>query len=162
MVQATGRKRSKQQTRARDPLANVRDAVVLSRANRARLQETVDDAVSRGRMTRTDAADLVARLLSCETRLTADLAGDVARLATRSGDAEANGDGPLPIADYDELTAAEVEDRLPDLSRSSCAPWSSTSAATRTARRCWPPPGAVWTDAPGTPPGLTPPGRRLD
>jgi hypothetical protein len=82
----------------RNPL----DLVVISRA---RLQEVVDEAVERGRLTRGDAADLVADLLALGR---APL--DAARRAA--------GFGPgFPIADYDDLTAAEIVsalDGMPD------------------------------------------------
>jgi polyhydroxyalkanoate synthesis regulator phasin len=48
-----------------------------------RLQETVDDAVSRGRMTRTDAEDLVARLVSGGRRQTEDMLAEIEKLLGR-------------------------------------------------------------------------------
>ena len=65
---------------------------------RERLQEVVDEAVRRGRITRTDAADLVADLLA--------VPGSLARRVTGSR---------LPIAGYDDLTAAEVVRELDGL-----------------------------------------------
>jgi hypothetical protein len=90
-------------TQPRNPL----DLIVISRA---RLQEVVDEAVERGRMTRGDAADLVAELLAL---------GRAPIEAAR----RAAGLGPdLPIRGYDDLTAAEVVTELegmgaPDLRR---------------------------------------------
>jgi len=76
-------------TQPRNPL----DLIVISRA---RLQEVVDEAVERGRITRGDAADLVTDLLAIG-RAPIDAARRVAGL------------GPeFPITGYDDLTAAEV------------------------------------------------------
>jgi hypothetical protein len=73
----------------RNPL----DLVVISRA---RLQEVLDEAVERGRITRADASDLVAELLALG-RAPLDAARRVAGFGT-----------DFPITDYDDLTAAEV------------------------------------------------------
>jgi len=51
-----------------------------------RLQETVDDAVSRGRMTRDDAEDLVARLVNSGRKQTEDLINEIEQLLDRSRD----------------------------------------------------------------------------
>jgi hypothetical protein len=81
----------------RNPL----DLIVISRA---RLQEVVDEAVERGRITRGDATDLVAELLA-RGRAPLDAARRVA------------GFGPeFPIAGYDDLTAAEVVTALDGMS----------------------------------------------
>ena len=108
-----------QLTRYLDP----REVVVLTRD---RVQEAVDDAVERGRMTRDDATALVAALFERGRSQTDDLISqleavvsgtptrivrevDRARRATGIGSS-------LPISGYDDLTAAEVGDRLGDLS----------------------------------------------
>jgi polyhydroxyalkanoate synthesis regulator phasin len=78
----------------------LRDAVILTRE---RLQDALDDAVRRGRMTRDDAAELFAELV----RRGRD-GVDSARRATGLSAA-------LPIADYDDLTAVEVTERLAGL-----------------------------------------------
>jgi polyhydroxyalkanoate synthesis regulator phasin len=114
------------------------------------LQETVDEAVRRGRMTRDDAEELVANLVQIGRRQTQDALADLegiverstsqtrrlARSRVRSVAAAARhapgtdralravdrarraaGFGPaFPISGYDELTAAQVKDRLPELS----------------------------------------------
>jgi polyhydroxyalkanoate synthesis regulator phasin len=93
-----------------------------------RIQEVVDDAVSRGRMTRTDAEDLVARLISLGRQQTEDIIGDLEQLlgrgASTSGDRvlqrvdrarRAVGIGTFPILGYDDLSASQVVDRLSDL-----------------------------------------------
>src|SRR4051794_35543770 len=98
-----------------------------------RLQETVDDAVRRGRMTRHDAEDLLASLVTAGRQQTEALLADVEQLlglgaarerATRGSDAVRRGVGRarraagvsgFPIPDYDSLTAAQVNKRLGDL-----------------------------------------------
>jgi hypothetical protein len=82
-------------------LLNPLDVVVLSRE---RLQEVVDDAVKRGRLTRSDAAELVAEI----RRTTEEWLGG-ARRATGLGGAS------FPIQGYETLTAAQVQSRLGDL-----------------------------------------------
>jgi hypothetical protein len=98
-----------------------------------RLQETLDEAVERGRMTRDDAGALLADLLQRGRKQTDDLRDDIEGLVTGtrrsvSGSAErmlrevdrarrAAGVGPaFPVLGYDDLTAAQVTDRLGDLS----------------------------------------------
>ncbi|HYB26340.1 MAG TPA: hypothetical protein VEF89_06990 [Solirubrobacteraceae bacterium] len=113
--------------------------VVLSRE---RIQEIVDDAAARGRMTRTDADELAAELVNRGRQQTDQLLSDVERLlgrgrqqlgsATirarrsesldlllRSADRARRTVGagsPFPILGYDELTAAQVQSRLDGLS----------------------------------------------
>ena len=82
-------------------LLNPLDVVVVSRE---RLQEVVDDAVKRGRMTRSDATELVTEI----RRLAEEWLGG-ARRATGLGGA------PFPIQGYETLTAAQVQSRLGDL-----------------------------------------------
>ena len=80
------------------------DALVLTRE---RIQEVLDDAVEHGRMTRGDAADLLTELVRRGRRQTDDLMESARRAA---------GLGPsFPIAGYDDLTAAEVTERLAGL-----------------------------------------------
>src|SRR5581483_6517391 len=75
------------------------DLVVISRE---RIQETLDEAAERGRVTRHDANELVAELVR------------LARSADRAR--RSIGVGPsFPISGYDELTAGQVEKRLPGL-----------------------------------------------
>jgi polyhydroxyalkanoate synthesis regulator phasin len=59
------------------------------------LRDTLDAAVRRGRMTRDDATELLAELL-------------------RGRRSEESDDG-FPVDDYDDLTAAQVVERLKDL-----------------------------------------------
>ena len=110
-----------------------REVVVVTRE---RLQEALDEAVARGRMTRDDAGALLADLLQRGRKQTDDLREDIegllggAKGATRkgvSGSAErvlrevdrarrVAGVGPsFPILGYDDLTAAQVNERLGEL-----------------------------------------------
>ena len=110
-----------------------REVVVVTRE---RLQEVLDEAVARGRITRDDAGALLADLLQRGRKQTDDLREDIegllggAKGATRkgvSGSAErvlrevdrarrVAGVGPsFPILGYDDLTAAQVQGRLEGL-----------------------------------------------
>jgi polyhydroxyalkanoate synthesis regulator phasin len=93
-----------------------------------RIQEVVDDAVKRGRMTRSDAEDLVQRLISLGRKQTEDLIGDIEQLlgrgASTSGDRvlrhvdkarRAVGIGTFPVLGYDDLSAGQINERLADL-----------------------------------------------
>jgi polyhydroxyalkanoate synthesis regulator phasin len=99
---------------------------------RDRINETLDDAVRRGRMTRDDAEELGASLMGIGRRQAQDLLADVEQLlgtgrrrTSERTDAlvrqvdrarRAAGLGPtFPILGYDELTAAQVTERLSDL-----------------------------------------------
>ena len=98
------------------------DLVVLSRE---RVQAAVDDAVERGRMTRSDATELVGDLVAVGRRQTEDLLATLETLVSGSTDLllreverarRVAGLGPaFPIEGYDELTAAQVSPRLADL-----------------------------------------------
>jgi hypothetical protein len=100
-----------------------REVVVLTRD---RVQEAVDDAVERGRMTRNDASALVAALFErgrsqtddLITQLEAVVSGTPTRIVREVDRARrVTGIGPaFPISGYDDLTAAEVGERLNDLS----------------------------------------------
>ena len=102
-----------------------------------RLQDAVDDAVRRGRITRKDAEDLLATLVSQGRAQTEQLLADVEQLlgrgrggdglrerAAESSDAVLRtvdrarrrvGVGTFPIMGYDDLTAAQITKRLNDL-----------------------------------------------
>jgi polyhydroxyalkanoate synthesis regulator phasin len=100
-----------------------------------RLQDAVDDAVRRGRMTRKDAEDLLATLVTQGRAQTEQLLADVEQLLGRNGDglrerAAGSSDavlrtvdrarrrvgvGTFPILGYDDLTAAQITKRLDDL-----------------------------------------------
>jgi hypothetical protein len=109
--------KAKSPARRRTPLNPV-DAVVLTRE---RLQEVVDDAVQRGRMTRTDATELVAEILARSRSTTEEV---LALLPTDRVRREVDrarrvtGIGPsFPISNYEGLTAAQVQSRLDALSK---------------------------------------------
>jgi polyhydroxyalkanoate synthesis regulator phasin len=113
--------------------------VVLTRD---RIQEVLDDAAARGRVTRTDANELAAELVNRGRQQTEQLLSDVERLVGRSrqqiGSATMRarrsesldllmrsadrarrtvGTGQsFPILGYDDLTAAQVQGRLDGLS----------------------------------------------
>jgi hypothetical protein len=93
------------------------DAVVLTRE---RLQEIVDDAVRRGRMTRTDATDLVADIFARGRSTTEELLSVLPTDRVRREVDRArriSGIGPsFPISGYEGLTAGQVQSRLDDLS----------------------------------------------
>ena len=95
---ATPRRRA---TDVRNPV----DAVVLTRE---RVQEVLDDAVRRGRMTRTDAAEILGEIFTRGRSTTEELL-DRARRATGLG-------ASFPIAGYESLTAAQVQGELDGLS----------------------------------------------
>jgi hypothetical protein len=90
------------------------NAVLLTRRN---IEEVVEDAVARGRMTRADAQEMIQSLLSRGARATDDLLSDVERMLGRRGDAlETPAEGSThPIPGYDDLSAAQVQERLDGL-----------------------------------------------
>jgi hypothetical protein len=93
------------------------NAVLLTRKS---IEEVLDDAVMRGRMTRSDAQEMIQSLFSRGAKATDDFLADVERLlGGRTGaivEAEPPLVGPnLPIPDYDELSAAQVQERLDGL-----------------------------------------------
>jgi polyhydroxyalkanoate synthesis regulator phasin len=100
-----------------------REVVVLSRE---RMQEAVDEAVERGRMTRNDATALVTALFERGRTQTDDLIAQIEDLVTgtptrivREVDRARRAAGigsNFPVSGYDDLTAAQVGDRLNDLS----------------------------------------------
>ncbi len=116
----------------------VRDAVmksVLAPVNavlitRKHLEEVIEDAVRRGRMTRDDAQQMLQTLLQRSARQTDDFLSDLERLLGRDqalepGSSRQRGrknrqrgsraSSNLPIASYDELSAAAVQDHLDGL-----------------------------------------------
>jgi polyhydroxyalkanoate synthesis regulator phasin len=103
-------------------MLNPVDAVLLTRD---RLQEIVDDAVRRGRMTRGDATDLMSEIFSRGRRTTEDLLSEVDGLLGSPSDRvrrevdrarRATGIGSsFPISGYESLTAGQVQSRLDDL-----------------------------------------------
>jgi len=121
---------------AREQLQRFLDPREVIVVTRERLQEALDEAVERGRMTHDDAGALLADLVARGRKQTDDLREDIegllggARGATRKGMAgsaervlrevdrarRVAGVGPsFPILGYDDLTAAQVNERLGDL-----------------------------------------------
>jgi hypothetical protein len=108
-----------QLTRYLDP----REVVVLTRE---RVQEAVDDAVERGRLTRNDATALVTALFERGRSQTDDLISQLEAVVTgtptrivREVDRARRVTGigsNFPVSGYDDLTAAQVGERLNDLS----------------------------------------------
>jgi hypothetical protein len=93
------------------------NAVLLTRKS---IEEVVDDAVMRGRMTRGDAQEMIQSLFSRGAKATDDFLADVERLLGGRGDPLGEGSIPhagpaLPIVDYDELSAPQVQERLDGL-----------------------------------------------
>jgi len=108
--------------------------VVLTRE---RIQEILDDAAARGRLTRSDANQLVSELVNQGRQQTDQLASDIERVLARGREQVGStmparrGESPdllvrsadktwraaetgrsFPILGYDELTAAQVQGRL--------------------------------------------------
>jgi polyhydroxyalkanoate synthesis regulator phasin len=81
---------------------NPLDVMVITRE---RLQDTLDDAVRRGRMTRDDATDLLAEILRRAISAPTDRVIREVRRVTGAAD-------EFPIVDYDDLTAAQIVSQL--------------------------------------------------
>jgi polyhydroxyalkanoate synthesis regulator phasin len=113
-----------------------RDVVMLTRGH---IQEALDDAASRGRVTRKDANDLVSELVRRGRGQGNDLVKEIESLVSKAGAAtkrargsdsvdrivrgadrarRAAGVGPaFPILAYDELNAAQVQSRIKELKK---------------------------------------------
>ena len=133
----------------RDALASSVQQLNLVMVSRDRIQDALDDAVRRGRVTRDDANDLVSDLIRRGRRQTDDLFKDLEQLLGRSREQfeDASADArkraararrqpqvdrvlrevdrgrrvaglppTFPVLGYDELSAAQVGERLADLS----------------------------------------------
>jgi polyhydroxyalkanoate synthesis regulator phasin len=124
-------------------LSHTLDPLAVVMLTRERIQETLEDAVRRGRVTRTDANDLAGELLRRGRQQTEELllemervldhgrervsgaagpraritesVGRLARTADRARRSVTPGGG-APIAGYDDLTARQVQAQLADLS----------------------------------------------
>src|SRR4051794_27070628 len=81
---------------------NPLDVMVITRE---RLQDTLDDAVRRGRMTRDDATDLLAEIVRRAISAPTDRVKREVRRVTGTLDG-------FPIDEYDELTAAQIVSQL--------------------------------------------------
>ena len=131
--------------RAEQSVQAFKDALEKSvTISRERLQEVVDDAVRRGRMTRGDAEELVSRLVTRSRQQAADILGDLEEVVDQlRGEvggrakqvrkrAAGAADQPLasadrvrrraripgfPISAYDSLSIRQIDGRLTELSR---------------------------------------------
>jgi len=131
---------------AQSTLAAVRDLLTRSLMLPSdRLREILDDSVRRGRITRADAEELIDRLVSLGKVQTEDALGRLEGLVgggAKAGSGGSKGRGVVrrppgtdrvlrevdrarraaglgssfPIASYDDLTAAQISERLDDLS----------------------------------------------
>src|SRR3954451_3504782 len=81
---------------------NPLDAMIITRE---RLQDTLDDAVRRGRMTRDDATDLLSEIIRRAVAAPADRVKREVRRVTGNDDR-------FPIDGYDDLTAAQIVSQL--------------------------------------------------
>jgi polyhydroxyalkanoate synthesis regulator phasin len=103
------------------------NAVLITRKH---LDEVIEDAVKRGRMTRDDAQQMVQTLLQRSARQTDDFLSDLERLLGRGRTLDTRqtqstekrsrrkprrASSNLPIENYDELSAAAVQDQLDGL-----------------------------------------------
>src|SRR3954465_14156108 len=84
---------------------NPLDVMVITRE---RLQDTLDDAVRRGRMTRDDATDLLAEIVRRAISAPTDRVLREGRRVTGAADG-------FPIDEYDELTAAQIVSKIGEL-----------------------------------------------
>jgi hypothetical protein len=107
-------------TSAREQLRRLLNPLDLVVITRVRLQEVVDEAVERGRITRGDAADLVTDVLARGRSQVDDLLAELEQLLGRAPIEAARrvtGLGPeFPITGYDDLTAAQVTAELDGMS----------------------------------------------
>ena len=93
-------------------MLNPLDLVVISRTS---LQEVVDEAVRRGRITRSDAAELVSELIARGWGQADDVFEELEQLMRAPFEAARRvaGLGPeFPISGYDDMTAAEIVGEL--------------------------------------------------
>jgi polyhydroxyalkanoate synthesis regulator phasin len=114
----------------REQLQRILNPLELVVLTRDRVQGALDEAVERGRLTRQDASDLASELLARGRRQTDELVAELEGVLGRSLGAPADrvirevdrarraaGIGPsFPIVGYDDLTAAQVQARLGELS----------------------------------------------
>jgi polyhydroxyalkanoate synthesis regulator phasin len=136
--------RPKRTSQADDMRAGVQGALELLTQGvvitRDRLQEVLDDAVGRGRMTRDDANTILAEVVDRGRKQAEAVRSDLEQLLGRAGDLQkkatgarkravpdralrevdrarrAAGLGRFPILNYEDLTAAQIVERLGDLS----------------------------------------------
>jgi hypothetical protein len=118
---------SEDDTSVSDQLRRFLNPLEVMLITRERLQDTLDDAVQRGRMTRDDASDLLSDIVRRSRRQTEDMLADLEGIVagTRRGlavpaervrrEVVKRAAGSFPIDGYDDLTAAQIVERLPAL-----------------------------------------------
>jgi polyhydroxyalkanoate synthesis regulator phasin len=112
----------------RDALSSLIDPLGMVMLTRERIEDALNDAVSRGRVTADDAQDLVTSLVERGRRQTNDVLGELEDMVAHKADrARAKADkarraagmgstaASFPIAGYEDLTAAQVQARLDGL-----------------------------------------------
>ena len=110
----------------REALSSLIDPLGMVMLTRERIEDALNDAVSRGRVTADDAQDLVASLIERGRRQTSDVLGELEELVSHKADrartktdrarrATGMGATSFPIAGYEDLTAAQVQARLDGL-----------------------------------------------
>jgi len=109
----------------REALSSLIDPLGMVMLTRERIEDALNDAVSRGRVTADDAQDLVTSLVERGRRQTSDVLGELedmvshkadrARSKTEKARRVAGMGASFPIAGYDDLTAAQVQARLDGL-----------------------------------------------
>jgi polyhydroxyalkanoate synthesis regulator phasin len=109
----------------REALHGLIDPLGMVMLTRERIEDALNDAVSRGRVTADDAQDLVTSLIERGRRQTNDVFGELEDMVAGKADkARAKADRArrvagmgkgLPISGYEDLTAAEVQARLDGL-----------------------------------------------
>jgi len=133
--QADGEQRPGRGSPVEQLLARVLEPLGIVMLSRDRIQETLEDAVRRGRVTRSDANELAGELLRRGRQQTEELMGEIermldgsrdrietagrragvhriARSADRARRVVSSGPGGFPIPDYDNLTARQVQTHL--------------------------------------------------
>jgi polyhydroxyalkanoate synthesis regulator phasin len=109
----------------REALHGLIDPLGMVMLTRERIEDALNDAVSRGRVTADDAQDLVASLIERGRRQTNDVLGELEDIVSTKADrARAKADkarraagmgASFPISGYEDLTAAQVQARLDGL-----------------------------------------------
>jgi polyhydroxyalkanoate synthesis regulator phasin len=109
----------------REALSSLIDPLGMVMLTRERIEDALNDAVSRGRVTADDAQDLVTSLIERGRRQTSDVLGELEDLVSHKADRarskterarRAAGMGStFPIEGYEDLTAAQVQARLDGL-----------------------------------------------
>jgi len=109
----------------REALHGLIDPLGMVMLTRERIEDALNDAVSRGRVTADDAQDLVTSLIERGRRQTNDVLGELEDMvSTKADKARAKADkarraagmgASFPIAGYEDLTAAQVQARLDGL-----------------------------------------------